>query len=136
MRYVGSFVVSLAVVLLAAAAGAQAVKPTVKLIYPREGATVRAGDLKVIMSVRGATLTPADGTHNPATGHFHVYLDKVPEPSIPIPKDVVGIWHWPEMTFTIPKVSPGVHTLILVWAYGDHVPFSPWVSDTVMFEAK
>jgi len=140
LRCAKSFVMSLEAVLvtclLAGGAGAQAGKPTVKLIYPTEGAIVRAGDLKVIMRVAGATLTPADESHNPKTGHFHLYLDKVPESRIPIPKNVVGIWHWPETTYTIPKVSPGVHTLILVWAYGDHIPFSPWVSDTVMFEAK
>lgn len=140
MRCARSLAVSLQVAVLAClvagGAGAQAAKPTVKLLYPTEGANVRSGDLRVMMSVKGAVLTPADGTHNPKTGHFHLYLDKVPEPGIPIPKDFVGIWHWPETAFTIPKVSPGVHTLILVWAYGDHIPYSPWVSDTIMFEAK
>ena len=121
---------------LAGRAGGQETTPKVKLIYPTGGAIVRAGDLKVVMSVTGALLKPADNTHDPKTGHFHLYLDKVPEPGIPIPKDVAGIWHWPETTFTIKRVSPGVHTLVLVWAYGDHIPFSPWVSDTVLFEAK
>jgi len=140
LRSVRSSFVSLGVVflacLLAGGARAQATRPTVKLIYPTEGAIVRAGDLKIVMGVKGATLAPADSTHDARTGHFHLYLDKVPEPNIPIPKDVDGIWHTPATTFVITKVSPGVHTLILVWAYGDHVPFSPWVSDTIMFEAK
>jgi len=140
LRYATGFRVSLQVALvacfLAGGAAAQAPRPTVNLIYPTEGAIVRAGTLKVIMSVKAATLTPADGTHDPRTGHFHLYLDKVPEPSTPIPQGVSGIWHTPATTFAITEVSPGVHTLILVWAYGDHVPFSPWVSDTIMFEAK
>lgn len=122
--------------LLAGDAGAQGTLPKVKLISPTEGMIVPAGDIKVVMSVTGATLLPADNTHDPKTGHFHLYLDKVPEPGKPIPQGVDGIWHWPETTFTVKRVSPGVHTLVLVWAYGDHVPFSPWVSDTVMFEAR
>jgi uncharacterized protein DUF4399 len=122
--------------LLAGGAAAQAPRPTVTLIYPTEGAIVRAGALKVIMGVKGSTLKVADGSHDPRTGHFHLYLDKVPEPNIPIPQGVAGIWHTAVATFAIPEVSPGVHTLILVWANGDHFPFSPWVSDTIMFEAK
>lgn len=140
LRCARSLTLCLAVALLAwclaGNAGAQGTRPKVKLILPTEGMIIPAGDVKVVMSVAGAILKPADNTHDPKTGHFHLYLDKVPEPSAPIPKDVGGIWHWPETTFVLKKVSPGVHTLILVWAYGDHVPFSPWVSDTVMFETK
>ncbi len=29
-----------------------------------------------------------------------------------------------------------LRTLIVVWAHGDHVPYNPWVSDTVMFEVR
>jgi len=122
--------------LIASFGGAQTATPTVKLTFPTEGSMVRAGDLEVRMSVEGATLKPADDTHDPKIGHFHLYLDKVPEAGKPIPKGVEGIWHTPNISFVIKNVSPGVHTLILVWAYGDHVPFSPWVTDTVMFEAK
>ena len=122
--------------LLAGNAGAQATKPKVKLLFPTEGMIIPAGDVTVTMSVTGAILKPADTTHDPRTGHFHLYMDKVPEPGTPIPQGVDGIWHTPETAFAITKVSSGVHTLILVWAYGDHVPYSPWVSDTIMFEAK
>jgi len=122
--------------LLAENAGAQAAKPKVKLIFPTEGMIIPAGDVKVAMSVTGAVLKPADNTHDPLTGHFHLYMDKVPEPGKPIPQGVDGIWHTPDTAFTIKRVSSGVHTLILVWAHGDHVPFSPWVSDTIMFEAR
>ncbi len=121
---------------LAGSGGAQALKPVVKLVFPTEGAVVSVGDLKVLMSVSGATLKPADAAHDLKTGHFHLYLDKVPEPGRPIPQGVAGIWHWPETSFTIKNVTPGVHTLILIWAFGDHVPYAPWVSHTVMFEAQ
>lgn len=122
--------------LLLADARAQGVMPKVRLLFPTEGMSIPAGDVTVRMVVTGAELKPADGTHTPGTGHFHLYLDKVPERSIPIPNDVAGIWHTPTATFVIKKVTPGVHTLMLVWAYGDHIPFAPWVSDTIMFEAR
>ena len=69
--------------LLAGDAGAQGTLPKVKLISPTEGMIVPAGDIKVVMSVTGATLLPADNTHDPKTGHFHLYLDKVPEQTHP-----------------------------------------------------
>ena len=123
--------------LLAGGAGANATKPTVKLLFPNEGAVVPAGDVVVAMTAAGARLVPADDTQNPATGHFHLYLDKVPEHvGRPIPKGVEGIFHTAERTFTLKGVTPGLHTLILLWAYGNHVPFNPWVSDTIMFEAR
>lgn len=122
--------------LLLADARAQGLTPKVRLLFPTEGMVIPAGDVRVRMAVTGAELKPADGTHAPATGHFHLYLDKVPEPGIPIPNDVAGIWHTPAATFVIKKVTPGVHTLVLVWAYGDHVPFAPWVSHSIMFEAR
>ena len=122
--------------LLAGAVGAQAEKPKVSISSPSESSVVKAGDVKVDMSVTGATLKKADETHDPKTGHFHLYLDKMPEGGKPIPKGIEGIWHTAEQSFTMKNVSPGVHTLILIWAYGDHVPFTPWVTDTIMFEAK
>jgi hypothetical protein len=121
---------------LTGTAGAQTAKPTVKILFPTEGAVVPVGDVVVAMTVTGARITAADDTQNPRTGHFHLYLDKVPEHvGRPIPKGVEGIVHTAERTFAM-KVTPGIHTLILVWAYGNHIPFNPWVSDTVMFEAR
>jgi hypothetical protein len=120
----------------AGGAGAQATKPRVSIILPSEGSVVIVGDVRVTMSITGATVRKADETHDPRTGHFHLYLDKTPEPGKYVPKGVEGIWHTPDRAFTLKNVSPGVHTLILLWAYGDHVPFSPWVTDTVMFEAR
>ncbi|MDQ7828414.1 MAG: DUF4399 domain-containing protein [Armatimonadota bacterium] len=112
-------------------------RPTVRLLAPAEGAILRRGPVRVVMRVTGARLVPADETHDAATGHFHLYLDKVPEHAgRPIPKGVDGIWHTAETAFVTPNLSPGLHTLILVWAHGDHVPYAPWVSDTVMFEVR
>lgn len=117
--------------------GAQASKPRVTILYPNEGSVVPAGTVTVAMTVTGATLVPADDTQNPTTGHFHLYLDKVPEHvGKPIPKGVDGIWHTGTKSFAMEKVTPGLHILVLVWAYGNHVPYSPWVTHTIMFEAK
>lgn len=122
--------------MLAGTTGGQMKKPTVKLLFPQEGAVVPVGDIVVRMTVSGAQIAPADETHESRTGHFHLYLDKVPEHvGRPIPKGVEGILHTAETNAKL-KVTQGIHTLVLVWAYGDHVPFNPWVSDTVMFEAR
>jgi len=122
---------------LSGGAGAQATKPTVKILFPNEGAVVSAGDITVAMTHTGARLMPADDSQSPRTGHFHLYLDKVPEHvGRPIPRGVEGIFHTADRTFTLKGVTPGLHTLVLIWAYGNHIPFSPWVSDTIMFEAR
>ncbi len=118
-------------------AGAQGARPTVKILFPTEGAVVPAGDVTIAMANTGARLIPADGNQNPRTGHFHLYLDKVPEHvGRPIPAGVEGIVHTPERTFTMKGMTPGLHTLVLVWAYGNHIPFNPWVTDTIMFEVR
>jgi hypothetical protein len=123
--------------LLSGGVRAQAAKPTVKIIFPHEGAVLPAGDLTVTMVNTGARLVPADEMHDARTGHFHLYLDKVPEHvGRPIPKGVDGIVHTADRSFTLKGVTRGLHTLVLIWAYGDHIPFSPWVSDTVMFEVR
>jgi hypothetical protein len=122
--------------MLAGATGAQAKKPTVKLLFPVEGAVVPVGEITIRMTVAGAQIAPADETHVARTGHFHLYLDKVPEHvGRPIPKGVEGIVHTAETSYKL-KVTQGIHTLVLLWAHGDHIPFNPWVSDTVMFEAR
>lgn len=117
--------------------GAQAKRPTVKILFPTEGAVLRAGDVRVTMANTGVRLVPADGSHDLRTGHFHLYLDKVPQHvGRPIPTGVEGIFHTPERAFTLKGVTRGLHTLVLIWAYGDHIPFDPWVSDTIMFEVR
>ncbi len=122
---------------LTGGAGAQATRPTVKILFPHEGAVVPAGDLTMAMTNTGARLVAADDSQNPQTGHFHLYLDKVPEHvGRPIPKGVEGIYHTAERTFLLKDVTRGLHTLVLVWAYGNHIPVSPWVSDTIMFEVR
>lgn len=130
-------VAAMLLVSLSGGAGAQAPRPTVKILFPNEGAVVQAGDVTVAMTNTGARLVPADDSHNPRTGHFHLYFNKVPDHvGRPIPRGVEGIFHTAERTFTLKGITPGLHTLILVWAHGDHIPFTPWVSDTIMFEAR
>jgi len=122
---------------LTGGAGAQAPRATVKILFPNEGGVVQAGDVTVAMTNTGPRLVPADDSHTVRTGHFHIYLDKVPEHvGRPIPKGVEGIFHTADRTFTLKGITPGLHTLILVWAHGDHIPFNPWVSDTIMFEVR
>ncbi len=142
MRHAGKGIVLLLGVILlgwlpAGDVGAQGTKPTVRILFPHEGSVVQAGAVTVVMTVTGATLLPQDDTQDPKTGHFHLYLDKVPEHvGKPIPRGVEGIWHTYDKSFTMKNVSPGLHILILIWAYGNHLPYYPWASHTIMFEAK
>lgn len=123
--------------LLAEGTRGQAARPAVKILFPNEGSRISAGDIRVTVTMTGAILVAADDSQDQRTGHFHLYMDKVPDHAgRPIPKGVEGIWHFSERFFVLKSASPGLHTLILIWAYGNHVPYSPWISDTIMFEAR
>src|SRR5688500_8658336 len=86
--------------------GAHAKSHTVRILSPTEGAVLPAGNVRVTMANTGVRLIPADGSHDPRTGHFHLYLDKVPEHvGRPIPTGVEGIFHTPEKAFTLKGVT-------------------------------
>lgn len=103
------------------------------IVLPRDGRTVNA-QFKVVFGIKGMGICPAgitagDGQPIPDTGHHHLLVDveELPPMDVMLPSDQPErIMHFGKgQTETILKLSPGKHTLQLVFADHAHVPHDP-----------
>ena len=98
---------------------------TVKILSPKNGATVKGPTVHVRVSLTGAEIVPATTTHiTPTQGHLHVYLDG----------KIVSMNF--STNATIPNVSPGQHLLKVEFVASDHLPFEPRVITGSVFVVK
>lgn len=102
----------------------------VKIIEPANNAVIK-GPVKVCMSVENLILEPATNGVNEGKGHHHILFSSLPKDlSKPIGKNkaihmVEGL---PCITLNL---VPGKHVLTALFAYGDHVPYNPPISDRI-----
>lgn len=99
----------------------------VYFIYPRDGAVVQGGKLWVRMGLRNMGVAPA-GIAKDGTGHHHllVDVDDLPPLDEPIPNDRNHRHFGGGQTEArIEDLAPGKHTLQLMLADENHVPFDP-----------
>lgn len=84
-----------------------------------------ASPLLVKFGVEGIAIAPA-GSSEPATGHHHLVIDaELPAYDQPIPASANYAHFGKGQTETTIELSPGPHTLQMVFANGLHVPFNP-----------
>jgi hypothetical protein len=102
-------------------------------------ATLKEGDqvkspLEVCIDAEGLTVEPA-GEVKPGHGHHHILVD-VPLPglSAAIPKDEQHIHMGDGSRCHTVELTPGKHTLRLLFADGAHVPYNPPISAQVSVE--
>lgn len=97
---------------------------SVAILSPRSGDVV-ASPVKVVFAVQGMTLAPA-GDATPNSGHHHLLVD-VPPPDLgqAIPKDAQHLHFGQAQTEAEITLSPGQHTLQLVFGDANHVPHNP-----------
>ncbi|MEZ4267408.1 MAG: DUF4399 domain-containing protein [Myxococcota bacterium] len=102
-------------------------------------ATLKDGDkvqspLEVCIDAEGLTVEPA-GEVKPGHGHHHILVD-VPLPglSAAIPKDEQHIHMGDGSRCHTIELTPGKHTLRLLFADGAHVPYNPPISAQVVVE--
>lgn len=89
--------------------------------------------VSVTLAASGVDIGPAG---EPGKAHHHLFIDRdVTPPGLPIPGGEAGIVHLGngQSEFTIENLASGEHTLIAVLADANHIPISPWVTDTVQF---
>ncbi len=114
------------------AAPTTAAAPSVKIAYPKDGDTV-TNPVTVIASYSGITLVPSSTPATSGQGHLHVIIDgSAPPAGQTVPRDSTHL-HLANgaSTTTLGNLTPGKHTLTLVFGNSSHVVTSPVLTDTV-----
>lgn len=125
----------------AAHAGETPSAPDAKVYFINlsDGDTVK-GPVTVLFGLSGMGIAPA-GMERDNTGHHHLYVDRAPfgegpdgaeEADLNIPADDNHKHFGGGQTETSLELSPGTHTLQLVFADQDHVPHDPPVVSEVI----
>jgi plastocyanin len=108
--------------------------PQVKIIEPKEGAQIPAGNISVMANVTNFKLVNKLGHASvEGEGHLHYYID-VAVPKTPGKPAVTAIGTFAptaNTTWTWPNVKPGKHNLSVQLANNDHTPVIPVVYSTV-----
>lgn len=121
----------------AQAAPSAPTKVTVKIIAPRNGATV-TGPVVIKLRATGVRIAPAT-VETPGTAHHHLFVDHdLNWINDTIPMGSPGIVHLArgQTEFVLDSLTPGVHRVIAVLADWRHIPLNPLVADTVTFTVK
>lgn len=108
----------------------------VYFISPSAGAQVTS-PVTVRFGLHGMGVAPA-GTNAPDTGHHHLIVD-VPTPALDtvLPNDAHHVHFGKGQTEVSLELSPGKHTLQLVFADLNHVPHQPpLVSEPITITVK
>ena len=104
---------------------------------PANGATVTS-PVKVCMVTNGVTVEPAKKGVNEGKGHHHILVDAdLPSDlSKPIGKDAQHIHMGDGSTCKEIKMDAGVHVIRALFAQGNHVPYNPAITATVIVNVK
>ncbi len=93
--------------------------------WPNDGETVRSTRFRIWFGLRNIGVAPA-GIERPNTGHHHLIVDaELPPFDEVIPNDPNHLHFGAGQSEAIVELSPGVHTLQLVFADHNHVPHNP-----------
>ncbi len=93
--------------------------------WPNEGEVLNSRRFRVWFGLRNAGIAPA-GVAKPNTGHHHLIIDApLPPFDEEIPSDKNHLHLGAGQTEAIVELSPGTHTLQLLFADHDHIPHNP-----------
>ncbi len=109
----------------------------VTITNPANGSMV-ASPVLVCMGVHGIEVEPAKKGVNQGKGHHHILVDTaIPEDlSKPIGKDATHIHMGDGSTCKSLTLSAGTHVVRTLFAKGNHVPYDPPLTDTVVVNVK
>lgn len=97
----------------------------VYIIWPPDGQVIRSGKFWLRMGLEGAGIAPA-GIDKPNTGHHHVLIDTdLPALDREIPNDKNHVHFGRGQSEARIELSPGRHTLQLLFGDANHVPHQP-----------
>ncbi len=108
----------------------------VTITKPGTTDTVR-NPVEVCMSTSGYTVEPAKNGVNPGKGHHHLIIDvDLPPAGQPIPKDENHVHMGDGSTCKKLTLSKGMHRIQTLFAQGNHVPYDPPVTDSIVVFVK
>ncbi|NIP99734.1 MAG: DUF4399 domain-containing protein [Nitrospinaceae bacterium] len=85
------------------------------------------------METEGVTVEPAKNGVNEGKGHHHLIIDvDLPDLSQPVPKDDKHIHMGDGSKCKTIELSRGMHTVQALFARGNHIPYDPPVTDSVV----
>ena len=103
---------------------------TVSFVTPPDGSSVQS-PFRVAMSAEGVAVEPA-GQVRDGYGHHHIVIDReLPPFDKVVPSDEHHRHFGKAQTEAVLDLPPGEHTLRLLFANGDHIPYGPVITDTV-----
>lgn len=96
--------------------------------------------VEVCMKIEGYTVEPAKNGDNEGKGHHHILID-VP---LPLPehmnrrlaKDQHNLHLGNGADCKKVNMSPGLHIVRTIFAYGSHIPYNPAITDSVIIFVK
>lgn len=104
---------------------------------PTNGATVTS-PVKVCMVAHGVTVEPAKKGVNDGKGHHHILVDTDLPKDLgkAIGKDAQHIHMGDGSTCKDVKLNAGIHVIRALFAKGNHIPYNPAVTATVIVNVK
>ncbi|MBI4202838.1 MAG: DUF4399 domain-containing protein [Chloroflexi bacterium] len=103
----------------------------VSFTQPADGAQVTS-PFVVRMTASGVTVEPASAGINEGRGHHHIIVgDTLPPKGQPIPSNAQHLHYGGGQTEANLDLPPGEHTLHLLFATGDHIPYDPLITSKV-----
>ncbi|CCQ90955.1 exported hypothetical protein [Nitrospina gracilis 3/211] len=104
---------------------------------PSNGATVQ-NPVKVCLVTHNVTVEPAKKGVNDGKGHHHILVDAdLPKDlSQPIGKDAQHIHMGDGSTCKEIRLEPGMHVIRGLFAQGNHVPYNPPITATVIVNVQ
>ena len=125
------------IVCFAASASYAGDTQAVVISKPRDGAIV-SSPVEVCMTAFGMEIEPAKKGVNEGKGHNHLLVDVAlpSDLSKPIGKDANHIHMGDGSSCKKLKLSKGQHTIRSLFAKGNHVPYNPPISDTIVITVR
>lgn len=93
--------------------------------------------VEICLETKGYTAEPAKNGVNEGKGHHHLIVNvNLPDLSQPVPKDSNHIHMGDGSKCKKIELSSGMHTIQALFARGNHIPYDPAVTDSVVVFVK
>lgn len=107
---------------------------TVKIIQPSNNQEL-SSPVKICMEVSGVVVENAKNGINEGRGHHHLLLNSLPaDLSQPIGKKEIHMGDGSKCKSL--NFFPGRHVIYTVFAYGNHVPYDPPITNRIVITIK